>query len=42
MHGPDETSFSDSIFTKVEEVLGLENIHAKLELWMKREEPLQT
>ena len=24
MHGPDETSFTDLIFTKVEEVLGLE------------------
>ena len=43
MHGPDETSFTDLIFTKVEEVLGFrKNIHAKLELWMKKEEPLQT
>ena len=27
MHGPDETSFTDLIFTKVEEVLGLSLIH---------------
>ncbi|MDA7700059.1 malate synthase G [Candidatus Pelagibacter sp.] len=30
MHGPDETSFTDSIFTKVEEVLGLEKYTCKI------------
>jgi malate synthase len=40
MHGPDETKFTDLIFSKVEEVLDLKNILAKLELWMKREEHL--
>ncbi len=29
MHGPDETAFTDLIFSKVEEVLGLKNILAK-------------
>jgi malate synthase len=30
MHGPDETSFTDLIFTKVEEVLGLERYTCKI------------
>ena len=30
MHGPDETSFTDLIFTKVEEVLGLEKYTCKI------------
>ena len=30
MHGPDETSFTDLIFTKVEEVLGLEKYTCKV------------
>ena len=30
MHGPDETSFTDEIFTKVEEVLGLEKYTCKI------------
>ena len=38
MHGPEETSFTDLIFTKVEEVLNLKKIHAKLGSWMKKEE----
>jgi len=41
MHGPDETSFTDLIFTKVEEVLELENILVKLASWMRNEELLQ-
>ena len=30
MHGPDETTFTDEIFTKVEEVLGLEKYTCKI------------
>ena len=30
MHGPDETAFTDEIFTKVEEVLGLEKYTCKI------------
>ena len=30
MHGPDETAFTDLIFTKVEETFRLKNILAKL------------
>ncbi|MDA7781809.1 malate synthase G [Candidatus Pelagibacter sp.] len=30
MHGPDETSFTDLIFTKVEEILGLEKYTCKI------------
>ena len=30
MHGPDETAFTDLIFTKVEEVLGLEKYTCKI------------
>ena len=37
MHGPDETAFTDLIFNKVEEVLGLK-IYVKLVSWMKKEE----
>ena len=38
MHGPEETAFTDLIFTKVEETLGLKKTPVKLGLWMKREE----
>ena len=30
MHGPDETAFTDLIFTKVEEVLGLKKYTCKI------------
>ena len=30
MHGPDETAFTDLIFSKVEEVLGLEKYTCKI------------
>ena len=38
MHGPEETAFTDLIFSKVEELLKLEKILVKLELWMRKEE----
>ena len=41
MHGPEETAFTDLIFQKVEEVLKLKKIQLNVELWMRREEPLQ-
>ena len=37
-HGPDETSFTDLLFSKVEEVLGLKKLQLNVELWMKKEE----
>ena len=40
MHGPDETAFTDLIFSKVEEVLKLEKNTCKLGSWMKKEELL--
>jgi len=38
MHGPDESAFTDLIFEKVENVLGLKKYTIKLESWMRREE----
>ena len=31
MHGPDETAFTDLLFSKVEEVLGFQNTPVRLE-----------
>ena len=39
---PEETAFTDLIFTKVEETLGLKKTPVKLGLWMRREELRQT
>ena len=42
MHGPEETAFTDLIFTKVEETLNLKKIYnVKSELWMKKDEHQQ-
>ena len=39
MHGPEECSFTNLIFEKVENVLKLKrNTNVRLELWMKKEE----
>ena len=40
MHGPEEVAFTNTLFEKVEEVLGIKNTQLKLELWMKKEELL--
>ena len=39
-HGPDETSFTNLLFSKVEEVLNLKNTQLNVELWMRKEELL--
>ena len=39
-HGPDECSFTDLLFGKVEELLKLKKIQLSAVLWMKREERL--
>ena len=38
MHGPEEVSFTNKLFEKVEEVWKLKNIQLKLELWTRKEE----
>ena len=40
MHGPEECSFTDLIFKKVEKVLKLKKKSNFVELWMKKDEPL--
>ena len=39
MHGPDETEFTDLIFSKVEELLGLEKYTCKIGIMDEEEEP---
>ena len=40
MHGPEEVQFTNTLFGKVEEVLGIKNIQLKLGLWMRKGELL--
>ena len=39
MHGPEETSFTDLIFSKVEKILGLEKYTCKIGIMDEEEEP---
>ena len=38
MHGPEEVSFTNLLFEKVEDALGIKKILLKLVSWMKKEE----
>ena len=40
MHGPEEVAFTNTLFEKVEETLGIKKYSIKLELWMRKEELL--